>query len=29
MANAKEARQWAGNSLHGIGDSLCTPFTVL
>src|ERR1700761_2563810 len=27
MANAKDARQWARNSLHGIGDSLYTPFS--
>ncbi len=26
MANAKEARQWARHALHGIGDSLYTPF---
>ena len=26
MANAKDARQWARNALHGIGDSL---FSVL
>ena len=27
MANAKDARQWARNALHGIGDSLYTPFS--
>jgi 4-hydroxy-tetrahydrodipicolinate synthase len=27
VANANEARQWARNSLHGIGDSLYTPFS--
>src|SRR6201995_4092273 len=27
MANAKDARQWAPNSLHGIGASLYTPFS--
>ena len=27
MATAKEARQWARNALHGIGDSLYTPFS--
>src|SRR6185312_14662374 len=27
MANAKDARQWARNSLHGIGNSLYTPFS--
>src|ERR1700754_1939040 len=27
MANAKDARQWARHALHGIGDSLYTPFS--
>src|SRR6202000_937462 len=27
MASAKEARQWARHALHGIGDSLYTPFS--
>ena len=27
MANAKEARQWARTALHGIGNSLYTPFS--
>ena len=27
MATAKEARQWARNALHGIGDPLYTPFS--
>jgi 4-hydroxy-tetrahydrodipicolinate synthase len=27
MAKAKEARQWARHALHGIGDSLYTPFS--
>jgi 4-hydroxy-tetrahydrodipicolinate synthase len=27
VANAKDARQWARNALHGIGDSLYTPFS--
>ncbi len=26
MANAKDAREWARTGLHGIGDSLYTPF---
>ena len=26
MANAKEAREWAGSALNGVGDSLYTPF---
>ena len=27
MANAKDARQWARTALHGIGNSLYTPFS--
>ena len=27
MATAKDARQWARHALHGIGDSLYTPFS--
>ena len=27
MATAKDARQWARNALHGIVDSLYTPFS--
>jgi len=27
MANAKDARHWARHALHGIGDSLYTPFS--
>src|SRR6187200_765422 len=27
MANARDARQWARSALHGIGNSLYTPFS--